>query len=210
MKVNPGGHIDPPDVVGRDALIRQLWGILERQSVVLSAERRIGKTCIIKKMIAENSDGKLLVYRDLESVHAPVEFVKSVFHDVRARLSRLNKVMERARQFMEELGGVEFSGIVKMPNKMLTRHWKTLLTKTIEDLVEHQDHTVILFWDEVPLMLDNIKKRNGEDTAMEMLDTLRSLRQDAPGIAHGLYRLAWSAQRHYVPQAGGVFQHPHK
>ena len=56
-------------------------------------------------------------------------------------------------------------------------HWKTLLTKTIEDLVEHQDRTVIFFWDEMPLMLYNIKKRDGEGAAMEVLDTLRSMRQ---------------------------------
>jgi hypothetical protein len=51
------------------------------------------------------------------------------------------------------------------------------LTKTVEDLVEHQEHTLIFFWDEMPMMLDNIKQNNGEKVAMEVLDTLRSLRQ---------------------------------
>jgi hypothetical protein len=55
--------------------------------------------------------------------------------------------------------------------------WKTLLTTTIEDLVEHQDRTVIFFWDEILLMLYNIKQDNGEKAAMEVLDVLRSLRQ---------------------------------
>jgi len=47
MKANPGGQIPPDEVIGRDALIKRLWRILERQSLVLSAERRMGKTCII-------------------------------------------------------------------------------------------------------------------------------------------------------------------
>jgi len=41
MKANPGGQIIPDQVVGRDGLIRDLWETLERQSVLLTAERRI-------------------------------------------------------------------------------------------------------------------------------------------------------------------------
>lgn len=52
----------------------------------------------------------------------------------------------------------------------------------MEDLAENLDRTVIFFWDEMPLMLYNIKQRNDEDTAMEILDTLRSLRQMHPRL----------------------------
>ena len=50
MKTNPGGEVAPANIVGRDDLIAQLRETLEHQSVVLVAERRIGKTSIIKKM----------------------------------------------------------------------------------------------------------------------------------------------------------------
>jgi hypothetical protein len=49
MKANPGGQVAPSEVVGRDSLILDFWDILERQSFVLSAERRMGKTCILRK-----------------------------------------------------------------------------------------------------------------------------------------------------------------
>lgn len=68
MRVNPGGKIPPEEVLGRDKLIQRLWRVLERQSVVLSAERRMGKTCIVKKMTAECPRDKLAVYRELEGV----------------------------------------------------------------------------------------------------------------------------------------------
>ncbi len=42
MKANPGGQVAPSDVVGRDSLISNFWDIIERQSLVLSAERRMG------------------------------------------------------------------------------------------------------------------------------------------------------------------------
>ena len=49
MKANPGGQLDPSDIVGREELIDRLWRVLRRQSLVLVAVRRMGKTCIVKK-----------------------------------------------------------------------------------------------------------------------------------------------------------------
>jgi hypothetical protein len=52
------------------------------------------------------------------------------------------------------------------------------MTQTIADLMEQdQDRLVLFFWDEMPLMLFNIKERESPQAAMEVLDTLRSLRQ---------------------------------
>lgn len=176
MRANPGGYIPPDEVIGRDALIQRLWRILERQSLVLTAERRMGKTSMIRKMVAEAPPGKLPIYHDLEGVRTPLEFAETIFHDVEAYLSRLQQTAGRARQWLAHLTGMEIGGVIKFPDQ-IAPHWKTLLIKTIEDLVERQDRTVIFFWDEMPLMLYNIKRRNGEEAAMEVLDTLRSLRQ---------------------------------
>src|SRR5262249_54143902 len=60
------------------------------------------------------------------------------------------------------------------------RPWKGLLVKSIEDLMACKDRTdqrLVLFWDEVPFMIDNIRQVDGEQAAAEVLDTLRSLRQ---------------------------------
>lgn len=176
MKTNPGGQIPPSEVIGREELIRRLWHILERQSLVLSAERRMGKTCVVQKMVAEAPQDKLPIYHDLEGIRAPLEFVEMVFYDVEGYLSRLQRTAGRVRQWLAHLTGLEIGGIIKFPDAVAS-HWKTLLTKTIEDLVEHQDRTLVFFWDEVPLMLDNLRKDGGEAAAMELLDTLRSLRQ---------------------------------
>ena len=43
MQINPGGRLNTEDVIGRDAEISRYWRVLERQGLVLSAERRIGK-----------------------------------------------------------------------------------------------------------------------------------------------------------------------
>ena len=47
VKANPGGSLDPKFIFGRDRLIEQIWNVLDRQCVLLNAERRIGKTSIV-------------------------------------------------------------------------------------------------------------------------------------------------------------------
>src|SRR4028119_642176 len=107
MKANPGGEIAPAEVMGRDKLISHLWEILERQSVILSAERRMGKTSVIKKMRSDATADKLPIYRDLEDVRSPLEFVNTVFQDVEAFLTRLNRTAKKTRAWLTQLGGAE-------------------------------------------------------------------------------------------------------
>ncbi|GEM_PF-1684579 len=52
-------QISPRNVVGRDRLIEQVWKKLESKSLRFTAERRIGKTTVMKKMLAEPKPGTL-------------------------------------------------------------------------------------------------------------------------------------------------------
>jgi hypothetical protein len=177
MKANPGGEIAPDEIIGRDRLIERLWRILDRQSLILSAERRMGKTCVIRKMKAELPDNKLAIVRDVEDVRSPLQFAEAVLQDVEEYLRQSNQVARKTRSVLKNLNGMELKGMgfgIKLPNSAAS-HWKILLTQTVEDLLDHQkDVRTIFFWDEVPYMLRNM----GDKEAMEMLDVLRRLRQD--------------------------------
>ena len=176
MRANPGGEIAPQDVVGRDRLIRRLWETLERQSVILVAERRMGKSCVVKKMQAEGAGTRLMFYRDVEGIGSPIEFVEQVYHVVEGHLSLVGKAAGRVRALVKQLAGFELGGLVKLP-KEVASHWKNVLERTIEDLAEHQKRPVVFFWHELPLMLKKIAQSAGDQSAMAMLDTLRGLRQ---------------------------------
>jgi hypothetical protein len=171
MKANPGAIVSPSEVIGRDRLITNLWERLEQQSLILSAERRMGKTSVIKKMQAEAPKNKLPIYHDLSGVRTSLEFVEVVLQDVEEYLSGLNRTAKKARELLRQLSETEIMSL-KLP-KFAAPHWKNILTKTIADLVENQDRQVILLWDEVPYMLTNME----DGVAMEVLDMLRSLRQ---------------------------------
>jgi hypothetical protein len=63
MKANPGGQIDPKDVIGRDTFISQIWEILAVQSISMNAERRIGKSTVMRAMVAAPRAGWHPIYR---------------------------------------------------------------------------------------------------------------------------------------------------
>jgi hypothetical protein len=175
MKPNPGGQLSADEVLGRDRLIARLWQVLERQSLILTAERRMGKTSVIKKMTAQPLPQMLVKFRDLEGLRTPLEFVEAVLQDVQQDLSDKERAMGGVRALLKELSGAEIKGF-KLP-KSIEQHWKTILTKTIEDLMVQQEGMVVFFWDEMPMMLDNINRDLGETVTMEILTTLRYLRQ---------------------------------
>ncbi len=179
MKANPGGQIATAAAIGRDSLISQLWETLEQQSVVMTAERRIGKTTVMQKMKDEARNGWQPVYQDLESCHSAREFAMAVYKEVHEFLSTQQKVARRAGEWLQKLGGVEVGGIFKLPEKS-EADWKDILIRTIEDLIHENEGSgsrLLFLWDEVPFMLANIRDREGEHTAMEVLDVLRHLRQ---------------------------------
>lgn len=186
MKANPGGQIDLRSVIGRDRLINNLWEIVDLQSLVLTAERRIGKTTVIKKLKAEPRPGWTPVYQDLERCHTAMDFAMAVYKEVHQFLGIKKKSARRAKEFLQALGGTEIGGLFKLPEQA-AGHWKDVLIHAIEDLIHENEagETKLLFlWDEMPYMLANIRDREGEQTAMEVLDLLRSLRQ-----SHGTLRM---------------------
>lgn len=185
MKANPGGQIDSSEVIGRDVIIEQIWDTLDQQSIRMNAERRIGKTTIIKKLSVEPRKGWVAIFQDLEQYHTALEFALGVYREVEGFLSVRKLTARRTKEFLNAIGGTEIKGILKLPNFDKQRTWKEILTKSLEDLLdvrEKRGEKVVLLWDEVPLMIDNIGKREGQSVAMELLDTLRALRQELNGL----------------------------
>ncbi len=169
MKANPGGNLDPDHVVGRDRLIDQIWDLLESQSILINAERRIGKTQVLRKMLKDPCDGWIPVFRDFEDIYSAQEFAEHVYDDVQEFLG----TQTRAKNFIQRLLEKSETDYVNISE----RAWKELLTSAIEDLAKTKTPSrLVFFWDEIPYMLENIRQANGNRVAAQVLDTLRSLR----------------------------------
>ena len=173
MQVNPGGRLQTDDVIGRDTDIASYWRVLERQGLVISAERRIGKTHIVLKMRDECRDGYLAFYQDLEAVHSIADLIRSIYSTVERSAGTTPRLKARAAKWSgllpKRIAGVE------MPSG--GNAWQVLLSDAIDDLIRIADgKRVLMLWDEFPLMLHNLQRRKGHDSAIHLLDHLRALR----------------------------------
>ncbi len=183
MRTNPGGGLSPEEVVGRDALIAELWDKLERHGVMMTAERRMGKTSVLRKMLAQQPPGITAFYWDLENIRSPAALVREIFNKVSEDLGNSQKWQGKVQQLLKNwgLGGEKIAG-VSLPKPDLT--WQQHLQGMVRDLsaqVADRERWLFLF-DELPLAIDNIRQDQGASIAMEVLDTLRSIRQDYPQI----------------------------
>ena len=175
FKANPGGELAPEEIVGREDLIGQIWERLQQQSLIFVGERRIGKSSTLKKIAIEPQWEMLPIYRDLEGIRTPIEFVEKVWQDVELYLKDEGKAVQ-TRTYLSNLKGSQFTGY-RFPEG-IEESWKDLLNLVIADLIDLQSQQVVLIWDEMPHMLENFP----QTSAMETLDTLRSLRQTYPDL----------------------------
>ena len=173
MRPIVGGNVPPDRVVGRDDEIRRMWNTLQNQSVVLVSERRIGKTSVIRKMEKEPHAGWHPIYLVIEGLRSPTEFIFKIVEAVNPLLSKKGRVLTKFRQMFEELGGQNI-GNWALPQ--FKDNWKRLLQTTLNDIRDNFDERVLFLWDELPLMISNIKADLGVTTAMELLDILRDHR----------------------------------
>ena len=175
MQINPGGRLNTKDVMGRDNEIGRYWQVLQRQGLVISAERRIGKTHIVLKMRDECRSGYLPFYQDLEAVHSIPELIRSIYDTVQQSSSALPSVKLKAYiAKWSSLLPSKISG-VDLPTGDST--WQVLLAEAFDDLMGLANKRVILLlWDEFPLMLHNLQRQKGPDSAIQLLDHLRTLR----------------------------------
>ena len=184
QQANPGGILAPEEVIGRDKLVARLWKTLERRSLYITAERRMGKTTIVRdKMGKSGSAGWKLIYLDVSKATSPLEFIEALLQASREHLDAGKKAKFVFYELASKLSNLSItSGVgIKLPDN-LGPQWKTLLETLLRDLADIKDTRIVLAFDELPLMLDAIKRREkdvaGEARVMELLDTLRAIRQE--------------------------------
>jgi hypothetical protein len=187
--INSHSRVPLSAIIGRDALAETVWQILADRSILLTAERRMGKTYLLFKLQGEAEQqqqnwiqGWYCIFQDLSRASSPLEFVQSVFDQAEVRLSGKRKIAEKTRRFLNRFS--EFKvGSVQFP-KAATTEWKNILTAIFADLSEQlPDDRVVFLWDEFPVMLDSIiSKEGGEIIAAEILNLLHTLRAEYPRI----------------------------
>jgi|EBPBio282013_DNA_FD.fasta_scaffold00762_6 AAA+ ATPase superfamily predicted ATPase len=169
-------------IIGREQLIELLWQQMKvKTGLVLSANRRIGKTTIIKEMEKQaNKEGYRAVYEDLEGIRSQLDFSKNVKKQVQTFRGKKDKAVNGLANFYDLYVRESALGQFKFGAKKTEPEWKERLNSEMDFVAEHATPT-IFFWDEFPIMLSNIIKDHGKPAAMEVLDVLRAVREKHSG-----------------------------
>ena len=169
-----GGVLLPSNIVGRDEIIQYFWAILIVKGINLFAERRFGKSCVIRKMHHQTQTGFTSIYKSVQGVNTPEQFV-DVLYDFAKEHSlfsdsikgTIEKAWDTISARIPEAAGVKISTTHTIWQKKLLYLIKQILASNPKDIL-------VIFLDEFSLMLDEMKTA---DAAL-VLGTLRDIVHD--------------------------------
>ncbi|MBI1902022.1 MAG: ATP-binding protein [Planctomycetia bacterium] len=177
-----GNVPEPHELYGREGLIDHLWRQLHANNVLLMAPRRFGKTGVMRHVLQKPRDGYLPVYLDLEDIDSPSEFVWRLTRELLAQ-DVLRSVLSNARRLPKALRGwfadtfdeIEFDGAKVKFKEEVEEGWRETGGRLLVEM-EKAAPTVIFVLDELPTMLDNIRRKGGDEEAREFLAWFRNVR----------------------------------
>lgn len=175
IPVNSGGGLDVENILGRDGFRDEVLDTLDRRSVVLTGERRMGKTSVAKLVEqASPRDGWTTVRLSVEGYRSVDELTQSLL----VSLARFENPLQRmARRLLERLsfnvGGV---GVEPAQSRLL-------FEDVVTTAVAETDCRLLLIFDELPLFARALNQRDpAGDEGTAALHLLRRLREPHPGL----------------------------
>ena len=178
----PGNVPDPEDLYGRDALLEHLWRTIASNNILLLAPRRFGKTGVMRHVLKQPQGEYLPIYFDLEDVDSPDEFVWRVVGEVLAQ-DRLRSLLQAARGLPAAIKGwvretfdeMEFEGARLKFREDIGGDWRNVARRLLLEL-EKAGPTLVFIFDELPAMLDKVRRASSDDEARSFMAWFRSVR----------------------------------
>lgn len=176
-KTKTGDAVAGESFLKRQKLNDLFWSYIEKGSDVLFvAPRRVGKTSIMKDLVATAPENYYCVYRDVEGATTKNLFYKRLFEMLIERFSKAQKKIKlfaswMSRYDIRKIGadGVELSHNLKDYQKEVDK----LLSE-----VAKEGLTVIFFIDEFVEVIINLRNAGKIDDAVSILHELREIRHN--------------------------------
>jgi AAA+ ATPase superfamily predicted ATPase len=178
------------DFFDREDEIFQIISILEKDSALLIAPRRFGKTSIMRGLEKELLDKeKISIFLEVEDVYSPQRFLSEIFMALveNERIRKKTKLVHALRQGtkwikenikenIEEIGISEFK--VKLRSNIeedLKKDWMER-SQQIFEIIGRETSEVFIVIDEFPVAIKNMAKIDQNETE-KFLHWFRRLRQ---------------------------------
>ena len=177
------GTIPDDKIPGKEKEIKKLMSLLEAQSVIVEAMRRMGKTLLLRKLAHKSKDSNnKMMYFFLQGVKDLPELSDLLFSELRREQSfGKPMIFEGIRRLYNaskpEEVKLEFISF-KLPE--WKSRWKEVFSTILKDLANRnneRDEILTLILDEFPVMIWDWIQDGKANEAMEFLDVLRQQRQ---------------------------------
>ena len=153
-----GGAVSINNVIGRDKEIKLFWSYLEKQGIALFAERRFGKSSILRKMENDGRKGFTCIYKPLEGITSPMNFAAALLDRVKelklidqGTFEKLENFYNKATEIVDEIKGIKL--------KKLEYTWQKQLFYLFKKLIEkHNNKVIVIMLDEFSIFLDELSK----------------------------------------------------
>lgn len=189
-----GSIVKGADFWGREREVDDLWRLLERGSVLLSAPRRHGKSSLMHALHAHPRQPWSVALTDLEAVVDPAGFVEKLTAAVlqQARLRAFLHQVQTApgamqRWFQRLIASVsvaspamgELSIAVREAMDRDNRSWQQKADDLLASLGTDTDPVLIVL-DEFPMMIGGMLQAGQQSDALALLRWFRRTRQERP------------------------------
>lgn len=191
MRNMTGRPVSEEDFFNREAELADLWRKIETDHVLLLAPRRVGKTSLMYKMMAEAPEypDTYAIYLSVPDIDTELEFVERLYRavlespQVSSRLGRIWDTL-KSSPIGKFFGRVESVGIPELFEigwrEAKPEDWETLGRELIKALRKLEGRWLILV-DELPVFVLNLIKQDPTATrARTFLYWLRQMRQMPP------------------------------
>lgn len=154
----------------------ELWlEIIKGVHVLFTAPRRVGKTSIMKDIVNQGREGYLCIFENIQSVNTNEQFYHRLYYLMLNQLGNFRKAKKILTKWLRSKGIEEINWEGGIKFKEIKLEYKNELLSLITKLPE-LDQKVVLFLDEFSEVIFRIKKKEGADNAIDVVHTLREIR----------------------------------
>lgn len=186
MKNRCGPPVSGDDFFGRNAEIAQTWDLIERNHVLLTAPRRVGKTSLFYHLKDHPQEGWDVLYVDIQACRSYAD-VLDVFAQEVTKLNSQSRLMKGLGTFLQRVKKISLAKIVEMEwdkNPELGAH---KISEQILTALKSPQAQLLVIIDEFPIFV----QRLGNESLSKQEDFLngfRYLRQAVERQSQGTIR----------------------
>ncbi len=186
MRNVTGNPVRQADFHDREAALEQLWRLLEADSVLMLAPRRVGKTSVLWKLREQaEQHERHAAFVSVAGLLTEWEVIQSLFQALQ-KLDAGRRVLDSVARgpigrFLRRIQKVDVGGLAGFELAPASADWREVAEAIVDAAQAHGNWLLLV--DELPVfVLTLLRQDPSGERARRFLETFRRLRQSAPDL----------------------------